>query len=162
VLSIAPIDRGSTICEIPVITEPKSKLIEEIRHAEQLLAIIIYAEFREAGVHFFTPNELSQQLAYMHHPAGKIIDPHVHNPVPREVHYTQEVLLIKSGRLKVDFYSDDREFLESRVLGALDVILLVQGGHGFEMLEAVEMIEVKQGPYVGELDKTRFSPWPRC
>jgi mannose-6-phosphate isomerase-like protein (cupin superfamily) len=145
-----------------VVTQPKSKSIEEIRDGDQLLAVIIYAEFQEAGIHFFTPNELSQQLAYMQHPAGKVIEPHVHNPVPREVHYTQEVLFIKSGRLKVDFYTNDRYFLGSRELGALDVVLLVQGGHGFEMLEPVEMIEVKQGPYVGELDKTRFSPWPRC
>jgi mannose-6-phosphate isomerase-like protein (cupin superfamily) len=143
-----------------VITQPKSKAIEEIRHGNQLLAVIISAEFKEAGIHFFTPNDLSQQLAYMSHPAGKVIQPHVHNPVPREVHYTQEVLLIRSGRLRVDFYSDDREYLESRVLNALDVILLVQGGHGFEMLEAAEIIEVKQGPYVGEADKTRFSPLP--
>jgi mannose-6-phosphate isomerase-like protein (cupin superfamily) len=141
-----------------VTTEEKTKLIEEIRHGDQLLAIIISAELKEPGIHFFTPNDLSQQLAYMHHPAGKVIIPHVHNPVPREVHYTQEVLFIKSGRMRVDFYTNDREFLQSRVLGPLDVILLVQGGHGFEMLEAVEMVEVKQGPYVGDLDKTRFTP----
>lgn len=144
-----------------MVIEPKAKQIEEIRHGDQLLAIIIYAELKEPGIHFFTPNDLSQQLAYMHHPAGKVIIPHVHNPVPREVHYTQEVLFIKSGRMRVDFYSDDRDFLQSRVLGPLDVILLVQGGHGFEMLEAVEMVEVKQGPYVGDLDKTRFTPEPR-
>ncbi len=140
--------------------QPKSKAIEEIRHGDQLLAVIIYAEFKEAGIHFFTPNDLSQQLAYMSHPQGKVIQPHVHNPVAREVHYTQEVLLIRSGCLRVDFYSSDRDYLESRVLNDLDVILLIQGGHGFEMLEATEIIEVKQGPYVGDADKTRFSPAP--
>jgi mannose-6-phosphate isomerase-like protein (cupin superfamily) len=93
----------------------------------------------------------------MRHPAGKVIDPHVHNPVSRNVHYTQEVLLIKRGKLRVDFYDDAQTYLESRVLEEGDVILLATGGHGFEVLEEVEMIEVKQGPYAGDQDKTRFT-----
>jgi len=121
-----------------------------------LLAIILRAGFDKPGIHFFTPNELSQQLAYMRHPAGKVIPAHLHNPVPREVEYTQEVLFIRRGRLRVDFYDNQRQYLESRVLEAQDVILLAHGGHGFEVLEEVEMVEVKQGPYAGEHDKTRF------
>jgi len=131
-------------------------MISTIRHGDQLLALIVSRRFSEPGVHFFTPNDLSQQLAYMRHPAGKVIEPHVHNPVPREVHYTQEVLFIKRGRLRVDFYSEQQEYVESRVIEAGDVILLVTGGHGFEVLDEVEMFEVKQGPYMGEEDKTRF------
>jgi mannose-6-phosphate isomerase-like protein (cupin superfamily) len=132
-------------------------MIHRITCKEQLLALIINREFDAPGVHFFTPDELSQQLAFMSHPSGKMIQPHVHNPVVREVQYTQEVLLIKKGKLRVDFYNDVCEYLESRVLQAGDVILLVKGGHGFEVLEDIEMIEVKQGPYVGEEDKTRFA-----
>jgi mannose-6-phosphate isomerase-like protein (cupin superfamily) len=135
-------------------------MIEKITNQEQLLAIIISHRFNESGIHFFTPNELSQQLAYMHHPTGKVIQPHVHNPVIREVTYTQEVLFIKNGKLRVDFYNDQQEYLDSRILEAGDVILLVTGGHGFEVLEEIEMIEVKQGPYVGEQDKTRFTGIP--
>ncbi len=131
-------------------------MVYEITYQNQLLALIFYHDFNTPGVHFFTPNELSQQLAFMSHPSGKVIQPHVHNPVPREVQYTQEVLLIKKGKLRVDFYNESCEYLESQVLQAGDVILLVKGGHGFEVLEDVEMIEVKQGPYVGEKDKTRF------
>jgi mannose-6-phosphate isomerase-like protein (cupin superfamily) len=92
----------------------------------------------------------------MRHPVGKVIQPHVHNPVLREVQYTQEVLFIKRGKLRVDFYNNQQEYLESQIIEAGDAILLVTGGHGFEVLEEVEMIEVKQGPYVGEQDKTRF------
>ena len=92
----------------------------------------------------------------MHHPAGKVIDPHVHNPVNRSVQYTQEVLFIKRGRLRVDFYDNEQTYIESRILQAGDVILLATGGHGFEVLEEIEMIEVKQGPYAGDQDKTRF------
>lgn len=131
-------------------------MIEEITSGGKLMAMIVSHQFSKPGITFFTPNELSQQLAYMHHPAGKIIEPHVHNPVPREVQYTQETLFIKRGRLRVDFYDEQQSYLESRVLVAGDVILLMTGGHGFEVLEELEMIEVKQGPYTGEEDKTRF------
>ncbi len=65
-------------------------------------------------------------------------------------------MLIKKGKLRFNFYTNEQEYLESRVLETGDVILLVTGGHGFEVIEAIEMIEVKQGPYVGEEDKTRF------
>ena len=132
-------------------------MIETLESGRQLLAVIVSGRFREPGIHFFTPNDLSQQLAYMRHPAGKVIDPHVHNPVSRNVHYTQEVLFIKRGKLRVDFYDDAQTYLESRVLEEGDVILLATGGHGFEVLEEVEMIEVKQGPYAGDQDKTRFT-----
>ena len=92
----------------------------------------------------------------MSHATGKTIAPHVHNPVKREVHFTKEVLFIRKGKLRVDFYDDRKKYLESRILEAGDVIILATGGHGFEVLENVEMFEVKQGPYAGESDKTRF------
>jgi hypothetical protein len=132
-------------------------MITEIRHQNELLAIIIPGNYDRPGIHFLTPNEFSQQLAYMHHPAGKVILPHVHNPVERKVHYTLEVLMLKRGKLRVDFYDRGQTYLESRILNAGDVILLATGGHGFEVLEEIEMIEVKQGPYAGEADKTRFA-----
>jgi len=131
-------------------------MIETLKVGDQLLAVIVSRDFDKPGIHFFTPNDLSQQLAYMRHPAGKVIDPHVHNPVDRSVQFTQEVLFIKRGRLRVDFYDNDQTYIESRILQAGDVILLATGGHGFEVLEEIEMIEVKQGPYAGDQDKTRF------
>lgn len=133
-------------------------MIETIAHAGNVLAIILRHEHREEGIEFFTPPEYSQQLAYMNRPSGYVIPPHVHNPVPREVKYTNEVLFIKSGRVRVDFYDEKHAYLRSIELEAGDVILLASGGHGFEMLEDTEMIEVKQGPHVGEADKTRFNP----
>jgi mannose-6-phosphate isomerase-like protein (cupin superfamily) len=134
--------------------------IEQVQAGDVVLAIIVRASFRLPGVHFFTPGSFSQQLAYMRHPAGKLIEPHVHNTVRREILNTNEVLVLRRGRLRVDFYDDAREYIESRVLEAGDVILLVTGGHGFEVLEEVEMLEVKQGPYAGDGDKTRFAHDP--
>lgn len=128
----------------------------EIKKRDKLLAIIIKNDHICNGVDFITPGEFSQQLAYMHHPKGKVIDAHIHNVVHRNVVYTQEVLFIKKGKLRVDFYDDYKDYLESYVLEAGDTILLTSGGHGFKILEEVEMIEVKQGPYAGEEDKIRF------
>jgi len=133
-------------------------MIEEITIDNRVLCIILRANFNIDGIRFFTSDNFSQQLGYMNRPQGYVIPPHVHNPVPRQVQFTKEVLFIKSGRLRVDFYDDDQNYLESRVLEQGDVILLAFGGHGFEMLEPTEIIEVKQGPYAGEEDKTRFEP----
>lgn len=135
-------------------------MIETLKVGDQLLAVIVSNKFDKPGIHFFTPDHLSQQMAYMRHPAGKVIDPHIHNPVSRRVQYTQEVLFIKRGRLRVDFYDNQQAYIESRILSAGDVILLATGGHGFEVLEEIEMIEVKQGPYAGDNDKTRFDAVP--
>jgi len=133
-------------------------MIQEIKHNNQLLAIIISNKYTEPGIHFFTPNDFSQQLAFMKHPAGRVIQPHIHNAVQREVHFTKEVLFLRNGKVRVDFYTEHKVYLESYILETGDVILLSEGGHGFEILEPTEMIEVKQGPYAGEADKTRFSP----
>lgn len=131
-------------------------MLETIDCQGRPLALILRTSHKVDGIQFFTPGDFSQQLGYMNRPAGYVIPPHVHNPVAREVQYTKEVLFIKSGRVRVDFYDDDQTYLESRVLETGDVILLAYGGHGFEMLEPTEMIEVKQGPYAGDQDKTRF------
>lgn len=132
-------------------------MIERVSFDGVEYAIILRSGFSEPGIHFFTPGHFSQQLGYMNHPAGHVIEPHVHNEVRRDVHHTQEVLFLRRGRLRVDFYGVGHAYRESRELGPGDVILLAGGGHGFEVIEEVEMVEVKQGPYAGDADKTRFS-----
>jgi mannose-6-phosphate isomerase-like protein (cupin superfamily) len=131
-------------------------MIETIVYQQKILAILVSHLFGKPGAHFFTPDEFSQQLGYMNYPIGKVIEPHIHNPVTREVEYTQEVLFIRKGRLRVDFYGNEQQYVESRVLEAGDVILLASGGHGFEVLEDIELFEVKQGPFTGDSDRTRF------
>lgn len=131
-------------------------MIEKIICNNKLLGIILRNDFNQNGVSFFTPDDFSQQLAFMKHPKGKLIEPHVHNLVKREIFFTKEVLFIKKGSLRVDFYTEKQEYLESRILYTGDTLLLASGGHGFEVLENIEMIEVKQGPFAGNSDKTRF------
>lgn len=135
-------------------------MIEQVSFQEKLFAIIIRANYKKEGISFFTPGDFSQQLGYMNRPKGYIIEPHVHNLVERKVTLTQEVLYIKAGKVRIDFYNNERIYLESRIVETGDVVLLAFGGHGFEMLETSEMIEVKQGPYCGDEDKVRFDHKP--
>jgi mannose-6-phosphate isomerase-like protein (cupin superfamily) len=131
-------------------------MVERIIHEGVMLGLIVRAGFHKEGIEFFTPDDFSQQLAYMNRPAGYTIPPHTHNAVPREVHKTLETLFIKSGRIRVDFYTADQRYVGCREIAAGDVLLLSAGGHGFEILEPAEFIEVKQGPYAGDQDKVRF------
>ena len=133
-------------------------MIENIKYNDQLISVIIRSQYYAEGIKFFTPDDFSQQLAYMRREKDYVIQPHVHNLVKREVSYTQEVLFIKSGRVRVDYFDDNKNYLESRVVNQGDVVLLSGGGHGFYMLENSEIIEVKQGPYAGDEDKTTFRP----
>lgn len=132
-------------------------MIERIIDNAIELAIIIRNSFQKDGIEFFTKDDSSQQLGYMNRPKDYVIEPHRHNFVQRDVHFTQEVLFIKSGKVRVDFYNNEQMYIESKILMQGDVILLANGGHGFKMLEQSEIIEVKQGPYCGEEDKVRFS-----
>jgi len=133
-------------------------MIELINHQGNILALILRANYHAEGIQFFTPNDFSQQLAYMKHPPEYQINPHIHNKVHRHVHLTQEVLFIRKGRVQVDLYDDTKQYIRSAILTTGDVILLASGGHGLTMLEETEMIEVKQGPYAGNGDKERFEP----
>jgi hypothetical protein len=130
--------------------------IETVIHEHRTLAIILRSSHSGEGIQFFTPPDYSQQLGYMKRPAGYQIQPHVHLRVERKSTLTQEVLFIKNGRVRVSFYDDGDCKIAEREIATGDVILLSEGGHGFEMLDESELIEVKQGPYLE--DKRRFDP----
>ena len=132
--------------------------IEKIFNGEELLAIIIGDNFHAVGITFITPDDYPHQLGYMNREKDYVIAPHVHNRVPRTVDFTQETLVVKSGVVRVDFYTQEQKYLESRIIYKGDIILLAAGGHGFKMIQPSEMIEIKQGPYAGAMDKVRFEP----
>ena len=133
-------------------------LIEYVKHKNDILAIIIRDSFSKNGIEFFTPDDYTQQVGYMKRPKGYNIKPHIHYHIPRTVSTLQEVLMIKKGKVRVDFYDFQKEYLISEILNKGDLIILVSYGHGFSMLEESEIIEVKQGPYVEEKDKEKFDP----
>lgn len=122
----------------------------------RMIAIILYSTYQRDGIKFFTPNNFSQQLAYMRHKKDHVIPAHLHLPVDRKVKYTQETIFVRKGLVLINFYSEKQLYVDSRELKTGDVVLLVSGGHDFKMLEETELIEVKQGPYAGKEDKIRF------
>ena len=121
----------------------------------QMMALVIRSSYRKEGITFLTENDQFQQVAYMEHPSGHEILPHYHNRIPRNVDYTCETLVIRKGKLRVTLY-ENMESRHSFEISNGDVITLFSGGHGFEVLETVEMVEIKQGPFMGPNDKTRF------
>lgn len=135
-----------------------AKDIIKITAKNKLLALIIKAKFKQDGLRFFVPNEYPQQLAYIKRPKGHIINSHIHNPRIRKIYITQEVLLIRSGRVRVDFYDENKHYIESRIVEQGDVVFLAFGGHGFEFMKDGEMIEVKQGPFFKEMQSVKFMP----
>ena len=123
-----------------------------------VLALIIRSSFGEPGINFVTDDESVHQLGVLRWSQGHVIDAHVHNPLRRTIDSTQEVLFVRKGRVRLDLYSANKEYRCSREISSGDVVFLPSGGHGFEMLEETDIVEVKQGPYQGESEKTRFVP----
>lgn len=134
--------------------------IETITHDGTIVALIIYKDYEVEGIKFLSPNDFTLQLGHMHRAAGYRVIPHVHNPVERKTVGTQEVLFVKSGRIRVDFYSLQQKFLESRELTGGDIILLAGCGHGIDILDDATIVEVKNGPYLEGADKGRFEGQP--
>lgn len=131
-------------------------MLKQVFYENKLIAFIIQNDYTNDGIKFFTDNDSAQQIGYMKHPKSTVIKAHVHNVIKREVSITQEVLILKKGQMRLDLYSDDKKYIESVVMNAGDIVFLASGGHGIKCLDEVEMIEVKQGPYLGEADKVRF------
>ena len=130
--------------------------IEYIRAGEQLVAIIISRTHNPPSTEFVTSSDLNLQVGFIKYPAGGVIQPHVHRPMERHIVGTGEVLLVRSGKMEVSLYDNERQLVAQRMLSKGDLLLLVGGGHGFQMLEDTVLLEVKQGPYTGLDEKERF------
>lgn len=129
---------------------------ERIEVNGQLLAIIIKNEYMPEKTEFITPDTFKQQVGFIVYGKSEDIQPHVHHEMSRSLKGTSEVLVLKKGRVRVDFYSQGREYTESRDLFPGDVLILVSGGHGFHFYEHSVFLEIKQGPYIGPQEKERF------
>lgn len=122
------------------------------------LGSIVRSTYHNNGIGFFSNDSDGLQLGYMNRPDNYVIAPHTHNKIKREVFYTEEILFIRSGMVRVDFYDDDQQYIESHIARGGDIVILKAGGHGFKIIERADIFEVKQGPYLGAQDKVRFEP----
>ena len=108
------------------------------------------------GIEFFTASNLNMQIGLMAHSKNHIIKPHFHINRKKIVKQMSELLIIFSGQLRVYFYNKKKLRDKSLILNKKDMILLISGGHGFKVLKKLEMLEIKQGPFIGEKDKMRL------
>jgi hypothetical protein len=118
-------------------------------------AIVIRAGMKIDGIEFFSPQNYSQQVGLMTRPAGYTVAAHFHNPVERLITSTQEVLIIRKGECSITLFNAMGEVLTKIHLSMGDAILLAHGAHQIDMISECEILEVKQGPYAGEFDKTQ-------
>jgi hypothetical protein len=130
--------------------------VEHIMSGGRPLAYIIRSELSPSETTFLTPPEFKQQVGFVVYPAGAEIARHVHLPLERRLVGTSEVIVVRSGRCALDVYDDDHTLVATRDLRAGDVMLMVGGGHGFRMMEDTVLLEVKQGPYTGLVEKELF------
>lgn len=132
-------------------------MIKKILYKKKIIALIINSEkFKKKGVFFTSPNNFTKQVGMINFNKNHYVKPHTHRRYLRKIYRTSEVLFIKKGILRVDFYTKRKKYLFSKILRKNDIIILHEGSHGFKILKDCSMIEIKQGPFVKSLDKTRF------
>lgn len=133
-------------------------MLIRITDNDRLIALVLRKDYSQPGINFLTEGRSSLQVGVINHPADYVIPTHDHQIHARTIEDTQEVLFLRRGRMRVDFFSEARVYLESVIMEGGDLLLLISGGHGFTALEEIDMVEVKTGPYMETRDKTRFAP----
>ena len=133
-------------------------MIEKVFHKKKLFGLIVRRQFRKkSGINFFTDNDAIQQFGYMKHKKNFLIKPHLHKKRQTKILFTSEVIIVLKGILRVDFYDNKKKYIFSKKVYGNDIVMLVNGGHGFKVIKDIEMIEVKQGPYNLIKDKKKFN-----
>lgn len=122
------------------------------------IALIIHKELDNiTKTTFITPAEYNQQIGFVVYPEGSSVDTHIHLPIKRDVVGTSEVIIIRKGCAIIRLYDVDRVFVAKYELDAGDIILLINGWHGIDFLDDTVILEIKQGPYLGENEKVRLT-----
>lgn len=130
--------------------------VQHVLYDGKPLAYIIRAEIIPEKTTFLTPSDFKQQVGFVVYPNGGEIQRHVHRPLERHLTGTSEVLFVRRGLCEVDIYNNERQLVLTEQLREGDILLMVDGGHGFRMLRDTVFLEIKQGPYMGMDDKERF------
>ena len=128
--------------------------VETIEFNGTKYAQVIWADTRITQTTFFSPAESSFQFGLLAHGAGFEEPPHLHQPVKREINDLQQMFVVQRGAVAVQLYADDKKLLREVVLKAGDAIVLIHGIHAIRVIEDMQCISVKQGPFLGtEKDK---------
>jgi hypothetical protein len=132
--------------------------VRPVRVGDDLYALFFSKNLSTDSVRFLTDPECSLQVGLMQRPTGHVVQPHMHPPRESVIRTTAEFLYIEQGKVKATVYDDSWNMLDEQVLTGGDFLLFLKGGHGIEVLEPTRMIEVKQGPFVGDDGAKVFRP----
>ena len=128
--------------------------IEVIELNGSRYAEVIWSDVRVEKSTFFSPPESSFQFGLLAHEAGFVEEPHYHRPFSRPIDDLQQMFVVQRGVVAVDLYSDDGQLLRTVTLKSGDAIVLIHGVHAIRVIEDMQCISVKQGPFMGvEFDK---------
>jgi mannose-6-phosphate isomerase-like protein (cupin superfamily) len=130
--------------------------VELITANDQTLCYVIRAKTRPRQTTFITPPEAKQQVGFIVYPKDSLIPRHIHRPLERHIIGMAEVLVVRSGQCQIEVYDQEKNLVTTRDLYKNDVVLMVGGGHGFQIREDTVLLEIKQGPYLGADDKELF------
>ncbi len=133
--------------------------VTEIKEGDLVLARHIPSELAwQDGLNFFSNDDDFIQVGIWGYDADRSLKAHIHNEVSREVLWTQEVLFVYRGKIRANVYDTGEAKVAELTVNEGDVIILLRGGHGYDILEdGTKVLEIKNGPYVGpDLDRRRF------
>jgi len=130
--------------------------VELITANDQTLCYVIRAKTRPRQTTFITPPEAKQQDGFIVYPKDSVIPRHIHRPLERHIIGMAEVLVVRSGQCQIEVYDQEKNLVTTCDLYKNDVVLMVGGGHGFQIREDTVLLEIKQGPYLGADDKELF------
>lgn len=130
--------------------------VEKIMDGDRILSLIIRGTVEPSETTFVTPDEFYQQAGFIVYSSGNKIPSHIHTPIERHLIGTPETLFVRKGKMEVRFYNEEKKYITKSIVNSGDVLMLVNGGHGFTMLEDTILLEIKQGPYTGLVEKERF------
>lgn len=133
-------------------------MFKVIKYKKKIFGYLINLNLNKKGLKFYTPQNLSHQIASMSYKKDHDIKPHIHfKNVRKDINITSEVLIILDGKIRVDFYFKTKKYAFSKVISKNHVLILTGQGHGFKVLKKIKMLEIKQGPYNKSKDKLLIS-----
>ena len=130
--------------------------VEIISRNGQPLCYVIRKDVHPDKTTFITPPDGKQQVGFIVYQKGGVIARHTHKPLERRIVGMAEVVVVRSGHCLIEVYDDSLSLVTTRDLFEGDVVLMVGGGHGFQVIDDTVLLEIKQGPYLGKDDKELF------
>jgi len=122
---------------------------EVIEHDGVRYAEVIWAPSVTSKTQFCSPDSGSMQFGLLAHEAGFVEAAHYHKPIERKIHNLAQMFVVQKGKVAIDFFTAQGRKFKEVVLGVGDAILLIDGAHSVRVLEDMQCVSVKQGPFLG-------------